>query len=53
MGERPDEVRAALLDLRNVGVDIVTIGQYLRPTSRTCGRPLVAAGRVRRAASLR
>ena len=34
MGERPDEVRAALLDLRNVGVDIVTIGQYLRPTSR-------------------
>jgi len=33
MGERPDEVRAALVDLRNVGVDIVTVGQYLRPTA--------------------
>src|SRR5206468_1024456 len=27
-----DEVRAALADLRAVGTDIVTIGQYLRPT---------------------
>ena len=34
LGERPDEVRAALVDLRNVGVGIVTIGQYLRPTAR-------------------
>ena len=34
MGERPDEVRGALLDLRNVGVGIVTLGQYLRPTAR-------------------
>jgi lipoic acid synthetase len=33
LGEREDEVRAALADLRGVGVDIVTIGQYLRPTS--------------------
>jgi lipoic acid synthetase len=33
MGETDDEVRAALSDLRGVGVDIVTIGQYLRPTS--------------------
>src|SRR5436309_2115336 len=33
MGERPDEVRGALVDLRNVGVDIVTLGQYLRPTA--------------------
>ena len=33
LGERVDEVHAALRDLRNVGVDIVTIGQYLRPTS--------------------
>jgi lipoic acid synthetase len=33
MGETDDELRAALVDLRNVGVDIVTIGQYLRPTS--------------------
>jgi lipoic acid synthetase len=33
MGERPDEVRAAVIDLRGVGVSIVTIGQYLRPSS--------------------
>jgi lipoic acid synthetase len=33
MGETDDEVLAALTDLRAVGVDIVTIGQYLRPTS--------------------
>jgi lipoic acid synthetase len=33
MGETDDEVVATLADLRSVGVDIVTIGQYLRPTS--------------------
>ncbi len=33
LGESEDEVHAALRDLRAVGVDIVTIGQYLRPTS--------------------
>ena len=33
MGETDDEVLAALADLRGVGVDIVTIGQYLRPTA--------------------
>jgi len=33
MGERRDEVSGALADLRAVGVDIVTIGQYLRPTA--------------------
>jgi lipoic acid synthetase len=33
LGEGPEEVRAALTDLRNVGVDIVTLGQYLRPTA--------------------
>ena len=33
MGERDDEVVAAMSDLRNVGVDILTIGQYLRPTA--------------------
>lgn len=33
MGETDDEVLGALADLRAVGVDIVTIGQYLRPTS--------------------
>ncbi len=34
MGETEDEVRGALADLRAVGVDLVTIGQYLRPTAR-------------------
>jgi lipoic acid synthetase len=34
MGETEDEVNGALADLRAVGVDIVTIGQYLRPTAR-------------------
>jgi lipoic acid synthetase len=33
LGETVDEVHAALADLRGVGVEIVTIGQYLRPTS--------------------
>jgi lipoyl synthase len=33
MGEDDDEVRSTLADLRAVGVDIVTIGQYLRPTT--------------------
>jgi lipoic acid synthetase len=33
MGERRDEVVGALADLRAVGVDIVTLGQYLRPTT--------------------
>jgi len=34
LGETRDEVLGALADLRAVGVDIVTIGQYLRPTAR-------------------
>ncbi len=33
MGETTDEVIATLADLAAVGVDIVTVGQYLRPTS--------------------
>jgi lipoic acid synthetase len=33
LGESVDEVEATLADLAGVGVDIVTIGQYLRPTS--------------------
>jgi lipoic acid synthetase len=33
MGERIEEVVGALADLRAVGVDIVTLGQYLRPTA--------------------
>jgi lipoic acid synthetase len=33
MGETESEVVGALADLRAVGVDIVTLGQYLRPTA--------------------
>jgi lipoyl synthase len=32
MGEEPHEVRGAIADLRAVGVDILTVGQYLRPS---------------------
>jgi lipoyl synthase len=34
IGERPDEVEQTLADLRKAGVDIVTLGQYLRPTAK-------------------
>lgn len=34
LGETGSDVRAALADLRAVGVDLLTIGQYLRPSSR-------------------
>jgi lipoic acid synthetase len=33
IGETDDEVFDALVDLRSAGVDIVTIGQYLRPSA--------------------
>lgn len=33
LGERPDEVEAVMADLRSVGVAIVTVGQYLRPST--------------------
>ncbi len=33
LGEEPGEVRTALEDLREAGCRVVTIGQYLRPTS--------------------
>jgi lipoic acid synthetase len=33
MGETADEVRGAIADLRGVGVDILTVGQYLRPSA--------------------
>ncbi len=33
MGETPEEIEGCLADLASIGVDIVTIGQYLRPTS--------------------
>ena len=34
MGETEDEILSVLADFRAVGVDLVTIGQYLRPTPR-------------------
>lgn len=34
LGEEPDEVVQAMWDLRSVGVDILTIGQYLPPSPR-------------------
>jgi lipoic acid synthetase len=34
MGETDAEVDGCLADLAGIGVDIVTIGQYLRPTAR-------------------
>jgi lipoic acid synthetase len=34
LGERPEEIRATLGDIRGAGVEILTIGQYLQPTSR-------------------
>jgi lipoyl synthase len=33
MGETPQEVRAAMSDLHEAGVDILTMGQYLQPTT--------------------
>ncbi|RMH37366.1 MAG: lipoyl synthase [Nitrospirae bacterium] len=32
LGESPDELRQVMIDLRDVGCDILTIGQYLAPT---------------------
>jgi lipoyl synthase len=32
LGESDEEIEATLADLRTAGVDIVTLGQYLRPT---------------------
>jgi lipoic acid synthetase len=34
LGEEPDEVRDTMRALRDVGVDVVTLGQYLRPTPK-------------------
>jgi len=32
MGETQEEIRQAMIDLRKAGTDILTLGQYLRPT---------------------
>jgi len=34
LGEKKDQVQKSLLDLREVGCDVVTFGQYLAPTNR-------------------
>jgi lipoic acid synthetase len=34
LGERPEEVHQLMDDLRQNNVDIMTIGQYLRPTEK-------------------
>lgn len=33
MGEEPHEIRQAMIDLREAAVDILTLGQYLRPSA--------------------
>ncbi|MBI3824697.1 MAG: lipoyl synthase [Candidatus Rokubacteria bacterium] len=33
LGEEPDEVVATMRDLRGVGVELLTLGQYLRPSA--------------------
>jgi len=34
LGEKPEEVIETLKDMRNVGVKVVTLGQYLQPTKK-------------------
>ena len=34
LGETKEEIIETMSDLRNVGVDIVTLGQYLQPTKK-------------------
>lgn len=34
IGEKDDEIKELMHDLRGVGVDIPTIGQYLQPTKK-------------------
>ena len=34
LGEEPDEIRQVMGELREIGVDILTLGQYLRPSPK-------------------
>ncbi|MEM8931113.1 MAG: lipoyl synthase, partial [Acidobacteriota bacterium] len=34
LGETPDEIRETLRDIRSAGVEIMTLGQYLQPSSK-------------------
>jgi len=40
LGETAEEMRQAMVDLRAVGCDFLTIGQYLRPTSKDVHLPI-------------
>jgi lipoic acid synthetase len=40
LGEKDEEVTRAMRDLRDAGVDILTLGQYLRPTQQTRHLPV-------------
>jgi lipoyl synthase len=40
LGEKPDEIIEAMQDLRNNGVDLIAIGQYLRPTDQKRHYPI-------------
>jgi lipoate synthase len=40
LGETFDKVVETMLDLRAVGVDILTVGQYLRPTRQHAPMPI-------------
>jgi lipoyl synthase len=33
-GENGEEIMATMKDLRSIGVDVITFGQYLQPTQR-------------------
>ena len=34
LGETQEELEETLLDLKNAGVDIITIGQYIQPSKK-------------------
>jgi len=34
LGETPEEIRATIGDIRSAGVEVLTIGQYLQPTTK-------------------
>ena len=34
LGETPDEIYSTIADIRNAGVEIMTLGQYLQPTPK-------------------
>jgi lipoic acid synthetase len=34
LGEEPSEIRETMVDLRGAGCDILTLGQYLRPSPK-------------------